>query len=317
VVQAEGQLECLPVVISFEMEVLPGERTVRKEGEFQVRVANRSEAGLSVQLSAADEAGACDYRFERRRVSLGPEETKRVPLTVAARETPSRGETMSHTFSVKATPADAAHLARTATGRLEVVRPRRLGVLAWSIIGFALGRGLMPALSAARLHPMRLVRLLRSPWATNALHFTVMGAVGGLLLGIGVGRRVARVCLAGALGSLGGGLLLTSGVRLGLAGSAVYGAVVGGLLGLALNYRWRAVGVVTAGGTLGSVLQQVVWSSVGFRSYLQSPRLQIVWVVWQLILGGLLGLMLGLAVLVLERRSDRHEFQSLPEPAES
>jgi hypothetical protein len=119
-VQAAGQLESLPVAISFGMELLPTQRKIKKEGEFQVRLVNRCEAGFSLELSAADEAGVSDYRFRTPRVTLEPRKTKTIPLRVTARKKPSPGQTKKLTFSVQATPVNATHLAKTASGKFEV-----------------------------------------------------------------------------------------------------------------------------------------------------------------------------------------------------
>jgi len=233
-VQAAGQLECLPVAISFDMEILPGRRTVKDEGQFTVRLANRCEADLSLELSAGDDAGPFRYQFERSRVRVGPGKAETVSLTVAPREQPPPGETKSHALSVKATPVDAPHLAKKATARLEVEgRKRGLGIVAWSVIGFGLGGAIWGVLYRA---------FILGPAA--------MGAVGGLALGIGLRRRPVAACLAGAFGFAAGGLLPHLGLAYGLAAGIIWGALGGGSLGLALGYRWRAL-VLAAAGALG------------------------------------------------------------------
>jgi hypothetical protein len=180
-------------------------------------------------------------------------------------------------------------------------------VLAWSIIGFALGNGI--------LLPLIRWGLIPDFEGTVYLLFAVMGAVGGLLLGIGVRRRVVLVCLAGALGLTPGGLLAQAGLFEAPAAQAVWGAFAGGLLGLALQYRWRAI-LVAAAGALALPLRvfagESLWSTpVGYLDE------QVASVLIDVIIGGLVGLMLGLSVLLLERWRDQQGAQSLPGPAES
>jgi uncharacterized membrane protein len=275
VVQADGQLECLPVVISFDAEIVPAQRTVRREGEFDVQLINRCEAGLSLELTGTDEAGACDFRFETPRVTLRPQERKMVPLRVKVRKTPSPGEARSHAFSVKATPADAPHLAKKATARIEAVRRRGMGTLVWSTLGFGLGHGIMWLLL----------------WESGVdiegalfLLLGVMGAAGGLSLGVGVRRRILIAAAAGALG-FGSGAFLEIGYG-GLTAFVVWGALAGGLLGLGLEYRWRAILMAVAGALAGPAWG--ILAEMGLGALAGVP----------------VGLILGLPVLLLERGRD-------------
>ena len=290
-VQTAGQLECLPVVISFDLEVVPAQRTGGVSAEYRVRLVNRCETELSLELSVSDVAGACDYSLEARQVSLGPEETRMVPLTVKVRQRPARGETERHDFSVTATPADAPHLAKRAMGHLELVRPQGVGILVWSIVGFALGNGvLMPLIWSGAI-----------PEFEGALYlvFAVMGAVGGLLLGIGARRRVLLVCIAGALGLAPGGYLALSGSFEDVALQAIWGMFAGGLLGLALKYGWRAIAVAGAG-ALALPVRLIVGQGL-WESPLASLEYEVAAVLIDVIIGALAGFVLGLPVLLLER----------------
>jgi hypothetical protein len=87
------------------------------------------------------------------------------------------------------------------------------------------------------------------------------------------------------------------------------------LLGLALQYRWRAI-LVAAAGALALPLRvfagESLWSTpVGYLDE------QVASVLIDVIIGGLVGLMLGLSVLLLERWRDQQGAQSLPGSAES
>ena len=298
-VQATGELECLPVTVAFDLAIVPDARTAKREGEYQVRLVNRSEVGLSLELEAVDQAGACDCSLGSKRVSLGPEETRMVPLTVAAREKPARGETSSHAFSVTATPADAAHLAKKATGRLKLVRPRGLGPLIWSALGFAVGNGI--------LLPLLWWGVIPEFEGTAYVIFAVMGAVGGLLLGIGVRRRVLLASVAGALGFLPGGYLAMSGSFEDVALQAIWGAFAGGLLGLALGHGWRAIAVAAAGALalpLRMILADAMWETpLGNVTY------EVAAVTIDVIIGAVTGLVVGVPILFLERWRDWRQSQ--------
>jgi membrane protein implicated in regulation of membrane protease activity len=85
----------------------------------------------------------------------------------------------------------------------------------------------------------------------------------------------------------------------GVTAFVVWGAFVGGLLGLALQYRWRAILIMAV-----AALAVPVWF------------MMLEFDLW-LLAGGALGLVLGLPVMLLERRRERRESQSLRERAGS
>lgn len=288
-VQAAGQLECLPVVISFGLDILPQERSTQSEGHFEVQIVNRGQGKLSLELSASDTDEACDCRLGKRRVSLDAEETQTVPLSVKPRYKPTRGESRRYTFSVRAMPADAPHLAKKESGYLEVVRSKGARALIWSVIGFALGNGiLLPLLWSGALPEFEGL-----PFAL----FGIMGAVGGLFLGLGNGKRVLPAAIGGALGFVPGGFLVMAGIFEEWVPQALWGGFAGVLLGLALAYRWRAIVLGAAGAValplrvgLGQALWETPISNLGHE-----PAALII----DVVIGSAVGLIFGLAVQFL------------------
>ena len=290
-VQTAGQLECLPVTVSFGLNILPQERSTKAEGHYEVQIVNRGQGELSLELSVSDEDDACEYRLDQGRMSLDPEETQTVPLLVKPRQEPPRGESRRYTFAVRAAPADARHLAKKETGHLEVVRPRGFRALIWSVIGFAVGNGiLLPLLWSGALPDFEGL-----PFAL----FGIMGAVGGLFLGLGNGKRFVPAAIGGALGFGPGGFLVMLGVFEDPSAQAVWGGFAGLLLGLALTYRWRAIVLGAAGALalpLRLVLGQALWETP-ISNLAHEPAAVII----DVVIGSTVGLVFGLVVQVLGR----------------
>ena len=290
-VQAAGQLECLPVEISFGLDVLPKDRSTQGEGHYEVQIVNRGQGKLALELSASDEDEACEYHLDQRRVSLDSDETKTIPLRVRPRHEPPRGEARRYAFSVRAAPADAPHLTKKETGRLEVVRPRGFRALIWSVIGFALGNGiLLPLLWSGVLPDFEGL-----PFAL----FGIMGAVGGLFLGLGRGKRIVPAAIGGALGFAPGGFLVMLGVFEEFGPQAVWGGFAGVLLGLALNYGWRAIVLGVAGAValpLRLIVGQALWATP-ISNLAHEPAAVMI----DVVIGGAVGLTFGLAVQFLGR----------------
>jgi len=120
-----GQLECKPLVISFEVAVSPQKQSAKGTAKFKVQLTNFAENEIALDLSATDTEGACTCRFPTDRVTVAAGETKDVSLVVAPKKRPPAGEMKTYDLTVKATPAAAPHLAQTAAGQLEVLRPKR------------------------------------------------------------------------------------------------------------------------------------------------------------------------------------------------
>jgi len=290
-VQAAGQLECLPVVISFDIDVEPRVGTITKKGDYLVRLINRCQTGLSLELSASDDQAACAYEFETRRVSLDAEESRTIPLVVECRREPPPGESRSHVFSVQATPADVPHLAKTGTARVEVIRPRGFGPLIWSIVGFALGNGI--------LLPLLWVGALPDFEGAVFVLFGIMGAVGGLFLGLGSRKRIVPAAIGGALGFAPGGFLVMSGVFEELGPQAVWGGFAGLLLGLGLKYRWKAIVLGAAGAValpLRVAMDMALWETP-LSDLSHEPAAIII----DVVVGSTVGLIFGLTVQFLGR----------------
>ncbi len=120
-----GQFECRPKIVSFDLELSPARTSARQEGSFVVRLRNRANTEVSLQLSAADSDPACDLTFDSRCVRLGAGQRKDVALTVRPRGKPPSGETTVCRFSVEAVPDEGRHLSQAAEAELELVRSRR------------------------------------------------------------------------------------------------------------------------------------------------------------------------------------------------
>jgi hypothetical protein len=120
-----GQLECKPLVISFEVAVSPQKQSTKGKATFRVQLTNFAENEIALDLGATDTEGACTCRFPTDRVTLAAGERKELSLVVAPKKMPAAGEMKTYDLTVKATPAAAPHLAQTAAGQLEVVRPKR------------------------------------------------------------------------------------------------------------------------------------------------------------------------------------------------
>lgn len=125
--QVSGQFECLPVTVSYALRLVPDKQKVRKQGEFGVRLTNRTEAAVSLELAAEDQEAACDYRFRTSRVKLAPGEDQTISLTVRPRKKPALGKDKTYTFSVRAAPEGAPHLAKVTKGELKVDPARAFG----------------------------------------------------------------------------------------------------------------------------------------------------------------------------------------------
>lgn len=65
-----GQLECKPLVISFDLDLWPQRQSAMGAGTFQVQLANQGNADLTVDLEGADPGDDCAYRFQSQRVKL-------------------------------------------------------------------------------------------------------------------------------------------------------------------------------------------------------------------------------------------------------
>jgi len=152
-----GQLECKPLVISFEVGISPERQSTGGRGTFRVQLTNLGEAEIALDLSAMDPEEACSYRFKPNRVTIGGSESKKVVLVVTPRRRPPAGETKGYDFTVKATPADAPHLAQTTTGRLDVLRRKRSRAL----VAIAVGVPLLALLACA---------LCLWPWSGPAVY---------------------------------------------------------------------------------------------------------------------------------------------------
>jgi hypothetical protein len=169
---------------------------------------------------------------------------KEVSLVVVPKRKPPRGEARRYEFTVKATPADAPHLAKSVAGQLEVLRPK-LGAVAWGAIGFALGNALAGLLWTSPLW-RSFAYIISIPFAF-VIAYAVRGAIGGLCLGIATKRRVLALLLAGAVGFSSLGLFIFDPTII-----AIWGAFAGAVLGLALGYRWlgyrwKALALAVAG----------------------------------------------------------------------
>jgi len=240
--QARGQLECLPVVISFDMQLIPPQQTARDRAEFQVKLINRCDVPLSLELTANDAEGACDYVFETQRASVPPQETRTVWLEVSPREKPAAGESRSHTIDVRAIPVDAPHLVRSAAGQLDLEQPMGWRVLVLAVLGFALGGSCMSLI--------RFGFVYQGDWLAFVL-LACWGALGGVSLGIALRRRVLLAGLAGAIGFAMGWPVVLSFYGGDWVWLPVWGGLAGLLLGLALQFGWRSWGLALAGaGTL-------------------------------------------------------------------
>ena len=134
--QVTGQFECLPKMISFDLALAPPQASVRDSGSFLIQVTNRGDSDLSLDLSAADADSACTFTLASQQVELAPGENREVPLQVAPRTKPPRGQRMSCPFTVDAAPQDAPHLRESIEGELAVLRPRRRWI--WALAGLLL-----------------------------------------------------------------------------------------------------------------------------------------------------------------------------------
>jgi len=122
--QVSGQFECQPKVVSFDLGLSPARTSARKEGVFVIQVRNRGDTALGLSLSAADSDGACDCTLETQRVKTGPGESRELPLRVAPRKKPPRGQSTEYGFTVEAVPDEGPHLSQSADGVLEIRRPK-------------------------------------------------------------------------------------------------------------------------------------------------------------------------------------------------
>ena len=104
---------------TLDVELSPQKASSRRDGAFQVKLANPSNVDLTIDLFAADPEGACIYQFQSQRVSLGAGQSREVSLTVTPKTRPHHGEVRHYDFTVRAVPTMAPAQARTVTGSLE------------------------------------------------------------------------------------------------------------------------------------------------------------------------------------------------------
>lgn len=116
------RFECRHRSISFDVQLSPEKRTTRDQGGFLIRLENRAETGVTLDLSAADAEGACELTLGSQCVELGPGESGEVSLRVTPGRRPPRGETVRCDFNTEAVPDRAQHLAKSVSGALEVSR---------------------------------------------------------------------------------------------------------------------------------------------------------------------------------------------------
>ncbi len=83
---------------------LPRARDTGRTGSYVLRVANLSDAPLTLNLSAWDPETALTFYFPVMALALGPYEQRDVAFSVQANKRPFTGELQTYSFSVEAEP---------------------------------------------------------------------------------------------------------------------------------------------------------------------------------------------------------------------
>jgi hypothetical protein len=120
-VQVHGEWK--QIAPSFELELRPAHVAGVVEGAFAVHAANHSLEELTLELHAADTAGACTFAFQPAEIVVPAGQSAPAHLRVRARERLPAGEPLVHPFTVTARPREASQVHRQVQGEWEQSLP--------------------------------------------------------------------------------------------------------------------------------------------------------------------------------------------------
>ena len=123
ITEIRGTLRVLPYY-DWDMDLEPRKKTGVSGSTFEVRLANRGNAELDVQLEASDPEAGCRYTFSPARAVVPPGSEQGVKLSVEPRVPLPTEATRTYSFTVKAHAQAAPVPVREAQGQWVQVAPQ-------------------------------------------------------------------------------------------------------------------------------------------------------------------------------------------------